>query len=190
MWQQMSRSSRDHDKDIRQLLYRVSSVLRPLDNTLRFLYLSKPEDSAEQATRDTWLQIEQTMLNGRALLLDSLSFGNEIRKEKALKSISPGYRKPSDREEVFGDDLPEIIQKENAANKLFNDALWQKHRSFQQYQPRTQPPSSFQFKKPNKFQQTSNYRGRGKSSNWNFRSQPQQQGNQQFGGQQNRQSSS
>src|SRR5205085_501153 len=90
--------------------------LRPLDNTLRFLYLSKPEDSAEQATRDTWLQIEQTMLNGRALLLDSLSFGNEIRKEKALKSISPGYRKPSDREEVFGDDLLEIIQKENAAN--------------------------------------------------------------------------
>src|SRR2546423_1028347 len=110
--------------------------------------------------------------------------------EKPLKSISPGYRKPSDREEVFGDDLPEIIQKENAANKLFNDALWQKHRSFQQYQPRTQPLSSFQFKKPNKFQQTSNYRGRGKGSNWNFRSQPQQQGNQQFGGQQNRQSSS
>src|SRR5437868_3765738 len=42
MWQQMSRSSRDHDKDIRQLFYRFSSFLRPLDNTLQFLYLSKP----------------------------------------------------------------------------------------------------------------------------------------------------
>jgi len=50
-------------------------------------------------------------LNCRALLLDSLSFGNEIRREQALKSIVPGFKKPSERSEVFEEELSEIIRK-------------------------------------------------------------------------------
>ena len=38
MWSHMSKTSREHDKDVRKLLYRFSSVLRPLGNTIRFIY--------------------------------------------------------------------------------------------------------------------------------------------------------
>jgi len=109
VWSQMSRISREHDKDIKQLLYRFSAILHPLDNSLRLIYASQPNDDASKDTKSAWFQLEQTTLNSRALLLDSLSFENDIRREQALKSISPGYKKPPDREEVFGDDLSEII---------------------------------------------------------------------------------
>ncbi|RGB24985.1 hypothetical protein C1646_772361 [Rhizophagus diaphanus] len=99
----MSKIAKNHDKEIQQ-------------------------DSTSQETKDAWLQLEQTTLNSQALVLDALSFGNEIRKEQALRSISPGYQKQSEREEVFGEELPGIICKENETNKLFNNAAWRNTR--------------------------------------------------------------
>ena len=81
MWSQMSQSSKEHDKDIRRLLYRTSSALRPLDNTFRFIYASKPDDSASQATKDAWFELERHALNTRTLFLDSLFFGNDLCQE-------------------------------------------------------------------------------------------------------------
>ena len=114
------------------------------------------------------------------MLLDSLSFENELRRDQALKSISPGFKKHSDREEVFGDDLPEIIQHENETNKLFNDAAWQRHRSLQNRPTRTQSYSSLIFR----LLQTSRERGR---NNWNKRQNSNSQGNHFNGGLQTRQ---
>jgi len=74
----MSRLSREHDKDIKQLLYRYSAVLRPIDNSLRLIYASKPGEDDSKETKSAWFQLEQSTLNSRALLLDSLSFGNEL----------------------------------------------------------------------------------------------------------------
>ncbi|CAB4383503.1 unnamed protein product [Rhizophagus irregularis] len=123
--------------------------------SLRLIYASKPEDSASQETKDAWLKLEQTTLNSRALVLDALLFGNEIRKEQALRSISPGYRKQSEREEVFGEELPEIICKENETNKLFNDAAWQKRHANQFRSPRTQASNNFRNTSTN----SSSYKG-------------------------------
>jgi len=162
MWLQMSRSSKEHDKDIRRLMYRFSSVLRPLDNSLRFVYASKPDDSATKEVKEAWILLEQTVLNSRALLLDALSFGNEIRREQALKSIVPDYKKPSEKEEVFGEDLSDIIQHENETNKLFNDASWQRRRAAQTTSTRTNNTTFLNFKPP----PATYTRGRGKVSNW------------------------
>ena len=190
MWTQMSRSSKEHDKDIRRLLYRTSSALRPLDNTLRFIYASKPEDSASQAIKDAWFELERHTLNTRTLLLDSLSFGNDLRRDQALKSIVPGYKKSSEREEVFGDDLSSIIQKENESSKLFNDAAWQKRRSnqnFSSYPSRTQFNPSINYRPPSR--PPSSYRGKKKSQNYQGNQSNYFQGNYNNGGQQTRQSS-
>ena len=189
MWSHMSRTSREHDKDVRKLLYRFSSVLRPLDNTIRFIYASKPDEGAQQSAKDAWNLLERNALNSRSLLLDSLSFGNELRREQALKSVVPGYKNNPEREEVFGNDLSSIIQKENETNKLFNDAAWQKRRSNQNFRgnsSRTQQNSSITFRSPSGSQ---GYRGKKKYWNYqNYHKDSQGQGNYNNGGQQNRQS--
>src|ERR1051325_5730590 len=50
IWNRMSRCSREHDKDIKQLLYRFSASIRPIDNCLRFVYASKPKGSVSKET--------------------------------------------------------------------------------------------------------------------------------------------
>jgi hypothetical protein len=77
--------------NIRHLLYRIVSAILPLDNILEYIYSSKP-GSAGKEEQETWIQLEQTALNYRTLLLDSLSFGNEIRREQALQFIVPTLR--------------------------------------------------------------------------------------------------
>jgi hypothetical protein len=73
----MPRADKESDKNLSRLLYRFSSVIRPIDNTLRIVYATKPEEeSGEQF--DKWLQLEQTVLNSRALAMDALSFGNDL----------------------------------------------------------------------------------------------------------------
>jgi hypothetical protein len=180
VWTQMSRFSRETDKELRKIAYRFSSTIRPIDNSLRYIYASKPDDSADQNVKDTWFQLEQTVLNSRALVLDSLSYVNDIRREQALKSVVPGYKKPSERVEVFGDDLADIIKKENETNKLFNDAAWQKTR--RNTFSRTQNPTSINFKQPSK-PSYNNYRTR------NYNSRAQNTKNQYNGDNQPRQSS-
>ncbi|CAB4395504.1 unnamed protein product [Rhizophagus irregularis] len=65
-----------------------------IDNTLRMVYASKlTKDSGD--SYESWLQLEQTVLNSRALLLDALSYGNDLRRELALKNLSSNYRKPT-----------------------------------------------------------------------------------------------
>ncbi|GBC31370.2 hypothetical protein GLOIN_2v1471446 [Rhizophagus irregularis DAOM 181602=DAOM 197198] len=99
----MFKPAKKQDKNIRRVIYKVSSAIRPIDNTLRMVYASKPE-STDGETYKTWLQMEQTVLNSRALILDALSFANELRREQALKAtISPNYQRPIGKEEVFGE---------------------------------------------------------------------------------------
>ncbi|POG72320.1 hypothetical protein GLOIN_2v1840614 [Rhizophagus irregularis DAOM 181602=DAOM 197198] len=135
----MSRFDKETDKNYSRLLYKTSSVLRPIDNTLRMVYASKPtEDTGD--SYESWLQLEQTVLNSRALLLDALSYGNDLRRELALKNLSSNYRKPTGQRGVFGEKLPELVQQENELNKLFNEAAFQKKRAQQnskqkQYSP-------------------------------------------------------
>ena len=131
LWTNMPRYAKEQDKMLRRMAYKVSSAIRPIDNTLRMVYSSKP-NSEEGNQYKAWVHLEQTVLNTRALVLDSLSYTNELRREQALKStISPTYQKPSGKEEVFGEDLNETVKVENKVNKLLNDAFWQKKRSKQ-----------------------------------------------------------
>lgn len=129
IWNCMPRNARESDKNIRRIIYRFSSVVRPIDNTLRMVYAAKPEEE-DNEKYEAWSLLEQTVLNTRALALDALSFANELRQEQALKAtISPTYNKPPEKEEVFGDELHDTIKAENETNKLLNDAAWQRKRT-------------------------------------------------------------
>ncbi|RGB25371.1 hypothetical protein C1646_675635 [Rhizophagus diaphanus] len=75
-----------------------------------------------------------------------------------------GYQKQSEREEVFGEELPEIICKENEINKLFNDAAWQKRWANQFRSPRTQASNNFR----NTFTNSSSYKGKYKNSSYQY----------------------
>ena len=156
----MSRADKETDKNYSKLLYRASSVLRPIDNTLRMVYASKPNE--EGNSLESWTQLEQTVLNSRALLLDSLSYGNDLRRELALKNLSSNYKKPTIDRGVFGDQLTELVHEENEINKLFNEAAFQKRRS-QQFSKSQQ----FSFKPPSQGSQN-NYRGNNHRGN-NYR---------------------
>uniref|UniRef100_U9UER5 Uncharacterized protein n=1 Tax=Rhizophagus irregularis (strain DAOM 181602 / DAOM 197198 / MUCL 43194) TaxID=747089 RepID=U9UER5_RHIID len=107
LWNSMFKPAKKQDKNIRRVIYKVSSAIRPIDNTLRMVYASKPE-STDGETYKTWLQMEQTVLNSRALILDALSFANELRREQALKAtISPNYQRPIGKEE---DNFPRTLR--------------------------------------------------------------------------------
>lgn len=177
MLSNMSKTDKETDKNFSKLLYRFSSVIRPIDNTLRMVYAAKPvEESGE--SYEAWLQLEQSVLNSRALALDALSFGNDLRRELALKTLSPNYKKPSNQRGVFGDDLSNLVQEENELNKLFNDAAHQKRRSQQNFQQRTSSPSFPLTFRPS---QRNTFRGRfPRSTSWRPRFQ--NQGNFNTGG--------
>ena len=66
IWSAMSRNAKENDKNLRRIVYRFSSVVRPIDNTLRLVYASKPEDESGEAY-NAWVLLEQTVLNNRAL---------------------------------------------------------------------------------------------------------------------------
>jgi len=168
IWNCMPRNARENVKNIRRIVYYVSSAVRPIDNTLRMVYASRPEDNTGEKY-EAWSLMEQTVLNTRALVLDALSFANELRQEQALKAtISPTYHKPPEKEEVFGDDLHDTIKAENETNKLLNDAAWQRKRASQQSHNKFQRNnfSNFTF---NSRPKSSNYRGKSRnySSNKN-----------------------
>ena len=152
---------------LRRMAYKVSSAIRPIDNTLRMVYSSKP-NSEEGDQYKAWVHLEQTVLNTRTLVLDSLSYTNELRREQALKStISPTYQKPSGKEEVFGEDLNETVKVENEVNKLLNDAFWQKKRSKQSKSQATSinfrlpQGNSYSKRKPKFYQGKSQHSGNG-----------------------------
>jgi hypothetical protein len=117
----MPKNDRKTNKNYSKLLYRFSSVIRPIDNALRIIYDRESEDKSDEEY-EKWLQLQQTVLNSKALALDALSFRNDLRRELALKNLSPNYRKPSVQKGVFGDDLSNIIREENEINKLINNA--------------------------------------------------------------------
>ncbi|CAB5386591.1 unnamed protein product [Rhizophagus irregularis] len=159
----MSRFDKETDKNYSRLLYKTSSVLRPINNTLRMVYASKlTEDSGD--SYESWLQLEQTVLNSRALLLDTLSYGNDLRRELALKNLSSNYRKPTCQRGVFGDKIPELVQQENEINKLFNEAAFQKKRAQQNSKQKQYSPVSF--KSPITGSQNSYNSYKGKNHHW------------------------
>jgi hypothetical protein len=187
LWSAMSKNNKEQDKNLRRATYRFSSVVRPIDNTLRLVYASKPDDESG-SQYEAWLQLEQTVLNTRALALDALSFTNELRQEQALKAtISPIYHKPPGKEEVFGDELNDIIKTENESNKILNDAAMQRKRASQSFTSRNQQSYNVNYRLPHR---PFGYRGRGyrgnRGNSWRGTSHKSENSNQ--GGQSTRQS--
>jgi hypothetical protein len=170
----MPKSDKETDKNFSKLLYRFSAAIRLIDNTLRIVYATKPEEESGERY-DTWVQLEQTVLNSRALVLDALSFGNDLRRELALKNLSPNYKRPTTQRGVFGDDLSNLVKDENELNKLFNDAAYQRRRASSFQTPQRQPKQSPSIS----YSQRGSYRGkRGRGSSTSTQSRPQQyQGN-------------
>ncbi|PKY60218.1 hypothetical protein RhiirA4_483676 [Rhizophagus irregularis] len=119
----MSRADKEIDRNYSKLLYRTSSAI---NNALRMVYASKPTDESGESY-ENWLQMEKTMLNSRDPLLDALSYGNDIRRELALKNLSANCKKPANQRGVFGDKLTEMVHEEYELNKLFNEAAFQKN---------------------------------------------------------------
>ncbi|CAB5309081.1 unnamed protein product [Rhizophagus irregularis] len=78
LWTSMPRNAKDQDTNLRRAVYRFSSVIRPTDNILRLVYASKPQYTTSDQFQ-AWLQLEQTILNTRALALDAFSFINDLR---------------------------------------------------------------------------------------------------------------
>ncbi|CAG8547338.1 40256_t:CDS:2 [Gigaspora margarita] len=83
---------------------------------------NQPRNSEIKYKAPTLEYIEIALKDKRSLLLDSLSYTNELRKLQSFKVISPNYVPPSEREEVFGEELGSNIEKENTTNKLFDKA--------------------------------------------------------------------
>jgi hypothetical protein len=179
IWTNMPRNAKELDTTLRRVTYHFSSVIRPVDNTLRLVYASKPDDiSGDQY--EAWVQLEQTVLNTRALALDALSFVNELRQEQALKAtISPNYHKPPDKEEVFGEELYQTIKMENESNKLLNDAAYQKKRSTQHFFRRNQQHNNINYKLP---QKSSGSGGKWNKGNNSWKGKPQKSENSNQGG--------
>ncbi|CAG8815755.1 22745_t:CDS:2 [Gigaspora margarita] len=94
-----------------------------------------------------WNCIELSLKDTRALLLDNLSYINDLRRQQSLKVISPNYTLSSKREEVFEDDLSSIIERENATNKLFNKAA-DNHKKQQQNYKENIPRPTFVKRNP------------------------------------------
>src|SRR5947207_7591078 len=67
IWTNMPRNAKEQDKNLHRTIYRFSSVVRPIDNALRLVYASKPEEDTE--TYEAWSHLEQSILNARALAL-------------------------------------------------------------------------------------------------------------------------
>ncbi|CAG8659998.1 24406_t:CDS:2, partial [Cetraspora pellucida] len=130
LWQIMSKEAKHTDTLLQKVAYRASTILRPIDNLLRNTYESRPENDDGESIA-AWQEVETTLLQARALVLDTLSFTNDIRRDKALKLISPNYKPKADHSEVFGKCLHEFIEKENATNKLIHKALLHKKRGLE-----------------------------------------------------------
>ncbi|CAG8603668.1 3815_t:CDS:2 [Dentiscutata heterogama] len=63
--------------------------------------------------------IEQSLMDTRSLLLNGLSYANDIRRDQTIKCISPSYNPPAEYEEVCGPTkLNELITQENEKNKM------------------------------------------------------------------------
>ncbi|CAG8487830.1 11864_t:CDS:2 [Gigaspora margarita] len=77
----------------------------------------------------------------RALLLDNLSYINNLRRQQSLKVISPNYTPSSEREKVFGDNLNSIIERKNATNKHFNKAANNHKKQQQNYKGNISRPT-------------------------------------------------
>ncbi|RGB25658.1 hypothetical protein C1646_771439 [Rhizophagus diaphanus] len=158
----MSHADKETDRNYSKLLYKTSSVLRPIDNALRMIYALKPSDESGDPY-ENWLQ---TMLNSRALLLDALSYGNDIHRELALKNLSANYKKPTNQRGVFRDKLTEMVHEENKLNKLFNETAFQKKKAQQQFSK----PKQFS---PVPFKSPSQDSDKNKNRNYSSRSQSQ-----------------
>ncbi|CAG8814540.1 15259_t:CDS:2, partial [Cetraspora pellucida] len=105
LWKYMPKNTREYDKSLAKILYRTSAAICPLDNSLCLLYDSKPDDSDNEAL-ESWKALKQSLLDTRSLILDSLSFTNEIRQ------------------------LKNTLEKENAKNKLVHNSFYyQKHQN-------------------------------------------------------------
>jgi hypothetical protein len=180
IWSAMSQNARENDKNLRRIVYRFSSVVKPINNTLRLVYASKSEDQNGE-TYKAWSLLEQTVLNNRVLALDALSFVNELWQEQALKAtIFPSYHKSPDKEEVFGDELHNTIKEENETNKLLNDAAYQWKRASQQsyYKNNKYSNNNVNFRNPNKF----NSKSKNNHKNGGYSSYKKYQGNEQTAG--------
>lgn len=179
----MPRNAKDQDTNLRRAVYRFSSVIRLTDNILWLVYASKPQDTTSNQFQ-AWLQLEQTVLNTRALALDALSFINDLRQEQAIKAtISPNYHKPPNKDEVFGEELYQTIKAENESNRLLNDAAFQKKRAYQN--KRNQSSYNINYKTP---QKQSSYNGKYKNNNNSWKGKSQKSENFSQGGQSPRQS--
>ncbi|CAG8746657.1 12451_t:CDS:2, partial [Racocetra fulgida] len=76
-------------------------------------YTWQPLDSDNEALQ-SWKALEQSLLDIRSLLLDSLSYTNEIRRNEAINCLLPSHQSASEQKEVFGPtEIKETLEKEN-----------------------------------------------------------------------------
>ncbi|RIB20895.1 hypothetical protein C2G38_2178098 [Gigaspora rosea] len=92
----MSKQQKEFDKIIRNISYRTSAVLHPIDNIEKALSESKPDDNDLEAKTGYDLDL-------------------------ALKAISPAHTTTRDKKGVFGDKLMDLVEEKNARSKLYND---------------------------------------------------------------------
>ncbi|KAF0445742.1 hypothetical protein F8M41_003068 [Gigaspora margarita] len=115
----MSKQQREFDKIIRNISYRTSAILRPIDNIEKILYNSNPDDSDPEAKAG--YELLQSNYNARELLCDTLLYANDYRREVALKAISPARTSSRDEKGVFGNKIKDMVEEENTKSKLYND---------------------------------------------------------------------
>ncbi|CAG8748746.1 3075_t:CDS:2 [Cetraspora pellucida] len=103
--------------------------LHPIDNIEKVLFESKPSDGEQEALQGYELLHKSTQ-NARELLRDALSYANDLRREFALKALSPVHVLTKDRKGVFGDKFKDLVEEENTKSKLYNDANREKRKFY------------------------------------------------------------
>ncbi|CAG8640120.1 11901_t:CDS:2, partial [Gigaspora rosea] len=116
----MSKQQKEFDKIIRNISYRTSAVLHPIDNIEKALSESKPDDNDLEAKTGYDLDL-------------------------ALKAISPAHTTTRDKKGVFGDKLMDLVEEKNARSKLYNDVNKEKRRFFTSNQPQRYSLGRFSF---------------------------------------------
>ncbi|CAG8454037.1 11040_t:CDS:2, partial [Scutellospora calospora] len=92
-----SMSSKETDKVLSRVLYRILAVLCSIENILKFIHISKlPEEDID--TIFVLETIETSLTNARILLLDFLFYINKTRRDNTINCISYEYNSPNKNE--------------------------------------------------------------------------------------------
>ncbi|CAG8738384.1 43328_t:CDS:2 [Gigaspora margarita] len=117
--QAISKQQKEFDKIIRNISYRTSAVLQPIDNIEKALSKSKPDNN------DLKAKMRYDLLRKSNQILE-----NYYKMPYHTQMIYKEILHLKDKKGVFGNKLKDVVEEEIGRSKLYNNANKEKHRFF------------------------------------------------------------